>query len=84
MIVSHYETVSLKNSDNTFWKEQWKLVLYLKPAAEAESDYGNLTRALRFYESCGAQIAGLAHIHHENLMEFFLALSLVKILVFLT
>lgn len=33
---------------------------------EAEPDYGDLARALKFYESCGAQIAGLAHIHPWN------------------
>lgn len=32
-------------------------------AAEAEPDYGDLAAALRFYERCSAQIAGLAHIH---------------------
>ena len=35
-------------------------------AAEAEPDYGDLATALRFYERCGAQIAGLAHIHPWN------------------
>ena len=35
-------------------------------SAEAEPDYGDLATALRFYERCGAQMAGLAHIHPWN------------------
>ncbi len=32
----------------------------------AEVDYQSLAKALRFYEECGYQIAGLAHIHPWN------------------
>lgn len=44
----------------------YNLKCSISRAAEAESDYSDLARALRFYESCGAQIAGLAHIHPWN------------------
>jgi hypothetical protein len=35
-------------------------------ATGAEVDYSSLGKALRFYEKCGYQIAGLAHIHPWN------------------
>ena len=38
----------------------------LSTPTSAETDYGSLDRALDFYESVGARIVGLAHIHPWN------------------
>lgn len=44
----------------------YRLKCRVSRAAEAEPDYGDLSKALSFYERCGAQIAGLAHVHPWN------------------
>ena len=44
----------------------YNLKCSISKSAEAEPDYGDLSKALRFYENCGAQIAGFAHIHPWN------------------
>jgi len=57
---------SQKIDGKTVLTRVYDLECAISHSTSAEPDYSSLAEALRFYEKCGYEIAGLAHIHPWN------------------
>jgi len=57
---------SQKIDGKTVLTRVYDLECAISHSTGAEPDYSSLAEALRFYEKCGYEIAGLAHIHPWN------------------